>query len=85
MNNTTKLALIALTGAVATIGAVSQAEAGKGNNEKCYGVSKAGTNDCGTAHHSCAGQSAADNASDEWVYVPKGLCAKLTGGSLESK
>ena len=26
-------------------------------NEKCYGVAAGGANDCGTASHSCAGQS----------------------------
>lgn len=34
--------------------------------EKCYGVSKAGTNDCQTATHSCAGTSTAANQGDAW-------------------
>ena len=49
--------------------------------EKCYGIAKAGQNDCGTATHACAGRSRKDNAPDEWKYVPKGTCAKL-GGKL---
>ena len=53
--------------------------------EKCYGVVKAGQNDCQTATHSCAGTAAADNQSDSWVYVPAGTCAKLAGGSNEPK
>ena len=53
--------------------------------EKCYGVVKAGQNDCQTATHSCAGTSTADNQSDAWVYVPAGTCAKLAGGSNEPK
>ena len=53
--------------------------------EKCYGVVKAGQNDCQTATHSCAGTSTADNQGDAWVYVPAGTCAKLTGGSIEPK
>lgn len=85
MKTTSKLALIALTGAIAATGAVSDAEAKKGKKEKCYGVSKAGKNDCGTPLHSCAGQATKDNDPIEWVYVPKGLCGKLTGGSLEPK
>jgi uncharacterized membrane protein len=40
--------------------------------EKCYGVAKAGQNDCGTAAHSCAGQAKADNEPDEWKFVAKG-------------
>jgi uncharacterized membrane protein len=50
-----------------------------GPKEKCYGIAKAGQNDCGTARHSCAGKAAKDNAPDEWKYVPKGTCEKLGG------
>jgi uncharacterized membrane protein len=53
--------------------------------EKCYGVSKAGTNDCQTSTHSCAGTATADNQGDAWIYLPAGTCAKLTGGSIEPK
>jgi uncharacterized membrane protein len=53
--------------------------------EKCYGVAKAGLNDCQTATHSCAGTASKDNQGDAWVYVPAGTCAKLTGGSMEPK
>lgn len=53
--------------------------------EKCYGVSKAGTNDCQTATHSCAGTATADNQGDAWIYLPTGSCAKLTGGATEPK
>jgi uncharacterized membrane protein len=50
-------------------------------HEKCYGVAKAGKNDCGAKGHSCAGQATKDGASNEWVYLPKGTCEKLVGGS----
>ena len=53
--------------------------------EKCYGVVKAGKNDCQTATHSCAGSSKQDAAHNSWVYVPTGTCDKLVGGSLEPK
>jgi uncharacterized membrane protein len=53
--------------------------------EKCYGVSKAGMNDCQTNTHSCAGTATADNQGDAWIYVPAGTCGKLTGGSTEPK
>ena len=48
-------------------------------DEKCYGIAKAGQNDCGTARHTCAGKAARDNAPDEWKYVPKGTCGKMGG------
>lgn len=50
--------------------------------EKCYGVAKAGLNDCFTATHSCAGTAKSDAERDTWVYVPQGTCMKLVGGTL---
>jgi uncharacterized membrane protein len=50
--------------------------------EKCYGIAKAGQNDCGTARHSCAGKATKDNATDEWKYVPKGTCEKAGGKTV---
>lgn len=52
--------------------------------EKCYGVVKAGKNDCQTANSACAGTSKTDGQKDAFVAVPKGTCEKLVGGSLES-
>lgn len=49
--------------------------------EKCYGVAKAGKNDCAAGAHSCAGQSTKSHDSASYVYVPAGICAKLAGGS----
>lgn len=54
----------------------------KADQEACYGVAKAGQNDCGTATHGCAGAAAVDKDPNEWKFVAKGTCAKL-GGSLE--
>lgn len=52
--------------------------------EKCAGVVKAGKNDCGSldGKHSCAGQATQDNSAQEWMYVPKGTCDKLVGGTI---
>lgn len=50
--------------------------------EHCYGVAKAGKNDCAAAGHACAGQSSKDMDKASWVAVPAGVCAKLAGGSL---
>lgn len=53
--------------------------------EKCFGIAKAGANDCAnlSGTHSCAGQSKADNSADEWKYVAKGTCASLGGKSAD--
>ncbi|HEU4622797.1 MAG TPA: DUF2282 domain-containing protein [Burkholderiaceae bacterium] len=59
---------------------VSQpAAAAQGAHEKCYGIAKAGQNDCATGTHSCAGQAKADNSPDEWKFVPTGTCEKMGG------
>ena len=54
------------------------------DQEKCYGVVKAGKNDCATKTSSCAGTSTEDSQKDAFVVMPSGLCEKLTGGSFES-
>lgn len=53
--------------------------------EKCYGIAKAGMNDCQTSTHSCAGSSTKDNQLDAFLLLPQGLCTKITGGSLTPK
>lgn len=56
--------------------------ADKPEMEKCYGVVKAGKNDCAANGHACAGQAKANSNSGEWLSVPKGTCERLVGGSL---
>jgi uncharacterized membrane protein len=53
--------------------------------EKCYGVVKAGKNDCAGPAHACAGQAKMDSGGKEFVALPKGTCTRLTGGSLTAK
>lgn len=98
MKNSTKMTALALAVAAVTTISATDAQAKKQDHEKCYGVAKAGQNDCaGTGHncagkthtcatkpHSCAGMSAHDGDRAEWVYTPKGLCEKLVGGSLKA-
>ena len=55
------------------------------DKEKCYGVVKAGKNDCATKGGSCAGTAKMDAQGDAFVVVPKGLCEKLAGGPLQPK
>lgn len=71
----------ALTAAVGAPAAVNA----QGSTEKCYGISKAGKNDCQTATSSCAGTSKKDAQTDAWLSVPKGACEKIVGGSLAAK
>lgn len=55
--------------------------------EKCYGVAKAGKNDCAapSGSHSCAGQAKTDNDPNEWKYVAKGTCEKMGGSTQPGK
>lgn len=80
MNSTRRRLASAVAGVVALGLAASAAAQDKGGErEKCYGIAKAGQNDCGTAAHTCAGKATRDNAPDDWKYVPKGTCEKLGG------
>lgn len=50
--------------------------------EKCYGIAKAKKNDCGTSKHACAALAPKDGMADEWIFVMKGNCQRIVGGSL---
>jgi uncharacterized membrane protein len=66
---------------VLALGLAGQAAAQTKEKEKCYGVAKAGQNDCAnlTNTHSCAGQNKVDNDPGEWKYVAKGTCKTMKG------
>jgi uncharacterized membrane protein len=49
---------------------------------KCYGIAKKGKNGCGTAKHACAGHATTDADPNDWIYVMKGNCKRIAGGSL---
>jgi uncharacterized membrane protein len=77
----------ALTGLIAlglSTGALADEKASK---EKCYGIAKAGKNDCASATgtHSCAGQAKTDGDANDWKYVAKGTCEKMGGSNTAGK
>ncbi len=72
----------ALAAAITTAVAAPVAVQAQGAMEKCYGITKAGKNDCQTATSSCAGTSKKDAQTDAWLSVPKGACEKIVGGKL---
>lgn len=74
----------ALASAVAAAVSLPVVAEAQGNMEKCYGIAKAGKNDCQTDHSSCAQTSKKDGQKDAWLTVPKGACEKIVGGSLSS-
>ena len=65
----TRLAIASALAAALVLPAAAQAQ---GNMEKCYGVAKAGKNDCQTATSSCAGTSKKDAQADAWISRAQG-------------
>ena len=77
MSNTTKT--FAVAGAVAAALATSMAAPASAQaQEKCYGVSLAGDNDCAAGPGTtCAGTSTVDYQGNAWTLVPAGTCADI--------
>ena len=75
-------------GSLLAIGLVGNASAAdkKMGMEQCFGVAKAGMNDCSSnkSAHSCAGQATKNNDPMDFVAVPKGTCDKIAGGMLKA-
>lgn len=83
MNKRQALIAAALV-SVCGIAAANPSASAAAEKEKCYGIAKAGQNDCATANgsHSCAGQAKTDKAPGEWKYVAKGTCEKAGGKTM---
>jgi uncharacterized membrane protein len=80
-------ALLAAALVTVCVTGISTAQAADTAKEKCFGIAKAGQNDCAAVNgvHSCAGQSKIDNDKSEWKYVAKGSCQKAGGNMTSSK
>lgn len=81
-----KQMITAAIGAVLGLGTLannaSAADVRCAEQERCYGAAKASKNDCATASSACSGTATQDFQKDAWIYLPKGTCAKIAGGSL---
>jgi uncharacterized membrane protein len=87
---TSNALLMAAATAALGLAAMTQANAGPApkpmyESEKCFGVAGSGQNDCQTATNSCAGTVTQAMLGDAWIYVPTGVCGKISGGSKEPK
>lgn len=80
-----QLVLQAALAGVIAVGACGLAQAADPSQEKCFGVAKAGQNDCANlaGTHSCAGQSKVDNDKGEWKFVATGTCTQMGGLSAD--
>jgi uncharacterized membrane protein len=81
MNRRQSLAVTAFALSALVSGAALAQDKGasiKGEKERCYGVAKAGQNDCAAGPGTtCAGTSKADYQGNAWKYVAKGTCEKI--------
>jgi uncharacterized membrane protein len=85
-NQATLIAAVASLIALGTSGIVNAGPVKQpSGTEKCYGIAKAGQNDCGTAKHACAALGKGDNDPTEWKYVAKGTCDKAGGTTAAAK
>ena len=80
-----RLILSSALASVLAMGIVSQAAAQDAKKDKCFGIAKAGQNDCSNlaGTHTCAGQSKTDNDLGEWKYVAAGTCKQMGGKSAD--
>ena len=82
--NHRKVIISTAIGSLFALGSLGATAADQVPVEKCFGVVKAGKNDCQTATSACAGTATRDGLKDAWIYVPKGTCDKIVGASLKS-
>lgn len=82
MNKQIVTAAITSAFALAALGTLTQAQA-QDDLEKCYGVVKAGANDCAGPGHTCQGQAKTDGDANEFVLVPAGTCERLVNGEVK--
>ena len=74
--NIVTVALVA--SAVATAASMGAIEVLAADQEKCYGVSLAGKNDCAAGPGTtCAGTSTVNYQGNAWSLVPKGTCETM--------
>ena len=77
----TVAAVILSAAAAATSLQAAEKATGKPDREHCYGIAKAGENNCAAANgkHSCAGQAKVDFSGQEFKEVVKGTCEQMSG------
>jgi uncharacterized membrane protein len=79
-------ALAAAVAAPSVVSAQGPAPTPPFKAEKCYGIAKAGQNDCASAgNNDCAGTSKVNMELRAWIYVPEGYCQRIQGGSKTPK
>ena len=88
MKTTHMAAVAAALTAAAVTAASAEPVRPQPNQERCYGISRAGQNDCAAGPGtSCAGTSRRDYQGNAWKYVARGTCTRIQtprgNGSLQ--
>ena len=77
MSNTVKTLAVA-SAVAAALTATAHTAANAAGQEKCYGVSMAGKNDCAAGPGTtCAGSSSVDYQGNAWKLVDAGTCMEI--------
>ncbi len=80
---TSKQALITTAvSSLLAVGALTVSAQDAPDMEKCYGIVKAGANDCAGPGHTCQGQAATDADPNEYILLPAGTCDRIAGGEV---
>ena len=85
MKKVNALTVAAAVAGALSLAAVTAATPAMAAKVKCYGIAKAGQNDCGNAAgtHSCAGQSKADYDGGDWKGVKNAAACTEMGGQMK--
>ena len=81
---TTLISSFALALASTCQAADSEMEKCKINTSEGKSLIKAGMADCAGGPNSCAGANKAGDPN-AWIYLPQGVCGKITGGTVVDK
>ena len=80
---TSKQALITTAvSSLLAVGALTVSAQDAPDMEKCYGIVKAGANDCAGPGHTCQGQASTDADPNEYILLPAGTCDRISGGEV---
>ncbi len=78
--------MAAIAAAVAAAGTLAATAPAHAANEKCYGISLAGENDCAAGPGTtCAGTATSDYQGNAWTLVPEGTCKDYSSTATEAK
>ena len=85
MKQMNALTIAAAVAGALSLAAVTSATPAMAAKVKCYGIAKAGQNDCANkaGTHSCSGQTKANYSGGDWKGVADAAACAAAGGQFE--